>query len=195
MGGGYPHVDHHAARLAAHFEPKLHGGCECNLCGAYHGGVDRAAVVRAASRVAAAMPRSVELVYSGVEVGVEVVVGAPLARCTPPVDPCHQAFVDFAGTPGVGYFGWDPLTVLVAVRGAPAAGCSEARHGTSVLDAASGANRWVAGTDTNESYLVLHDAHGAAAAIDALLCDTPGREDESPVVRSPVAPIPAAAAA
>lgn len=99
---------------------------------------------------------------------------------TPQCDPCAAALITYEKGENRSRFSWDPLTTLVAVRGAAAAsttectGCDTERgccDGHNTIDAANGNNTWVVGPRTNQSFLVLHDAEKAGAAIDELLCD------------------------
>ena len=59
--------------------------------------------------------------------------------------------------PAVGYAGdrnsWDPVSVLVAVRG-PAPWYSIVRDGSNSADAANGVNQWLPGADRGHAYLV-----------------------------------------
>ena len=82
--------------------------------------------------------------------------------------------------PGSARKSWDPLAVLVAVRGANPA-WFESVPGTNSVDA-TGANTWVgaAGTNaTNQTYLSFHAKRGAAqraaveSTLDELLCAPP----------------------
>ena len=170
MGGGYPHTTSRATGASGRFAG---GACECNFCAAYNGGLDHAAASEASSRVVAALPPTVEVIFSGVEVGLRVVTGARLSRCAPPSSPCRQAFLDYEGGPSKGRFSWDPLTTLAAVRGPGGVACTVEASGANTVDPASGGNRWVDGTPRNESYLILRDAHAAGQAIDELLCESP----------------------
>ena len=168
-----------AMAAAAHGDAEMHGGlgCECNFCAAYNGGIDHAAASAASARVLARVPSSVEVVYSGLEVGLRVQSGGALSRCAPAADPCRQAFVDYEGGPGRSRFSWDPLTTLMAVRGPEAVACRACATGpcagVNSVDAASGRNAWKHGPPSNQSYLLLSDSHAAGRAIDELLCEPP----------------------
>lgn len=78
----------------------------------------------------------------------------------------------YAAYPGVGFAGdrlsWDPVSCLVAVRGA-APWYEVVSSGRNVVDAATGLNVWQAGGDTGHSYLVLKK--GAKAAVETALED------------------------
>ncbi len=171
MGGGYPHSDVTSAAVdAAGRYGRNANGCECNFCCAYNHGLDRAVASAASAYVVANVPPEVHVVYSGMEVGVRVLSGGPLTACAPKEDPCRQAFIDNEGA-GKSRFSWDPLTTLVAVRGPAAAACSYSDEGgRNTVDAATGTNKWVDGPPTNQTFLLLHNATAAGAAINELLC-------------------------
>ena len=175
MGGSYPSSSRSSS--GEHVPAIDEGGfCECNFCAAYNGGLDHRVASAASSRVVARLPASVDVIYSGVEVGLRVVSGAVLSRCTPASNPCRQAIVDYEGGVGKGRFSWDPLTTLMAVRGAAGVACTACGQGecagANSVNASTGANHWVHGAPTNSSYLLLRDAHAASAAIDELLCES-----------------------
>ena len=62
------------------------------------------------------MPPGVKMVFSGFEVGIEVMSGGALTSCAPTSSPCRHAYIDFNGEyndrPS-----WDPLTVYAAIVG------------------------------------------------------------------------------
>ena len=153
---------------------------ECNLCGcAWAGKRDADTSSAAAHWVVAHWPPSVRLVFSGFNIGVKVQSGGTPLSNMPADNPCRAAYVNYEGGPGKSRFSWDPLNTLAAVRGATAAHCSECYNcsgGVNTVDAATGANAWVAGSASNSSYLVLDDAVKAGAALDALLVRPPQRE-------------------
>ena len=122
-------------------------------------------------------------------VGDQVHTGGSLEGCAPASNPCRAAYINYCATlpngctdePAQGKgkfrFSWDPLTTLVAVRGASAAGngvteCTDC-DGRNSVDAASGNNHWVPGANANQTYLVLHSGLTAGNAIDKLLCQPP----------------------
>ncbi len=78
----------------------------------------------------------------------------------------------YAAYPGVGFAGdrlsWDPVSCLVAVRGA-APWYEVVSRGRNVVDAATGLNTWRAGGEQGHSYLVLKK--GAKAAVETALED------------------------
>ena len=118
-----------------------------------------------------AEPAASQLVWSGFEVGAQVRSGGRLTACAPAANPCRQAFVDNQGA-GKDRLSWDPLTTLIAVRGAAAGSCAACADcdGVNAIDAATGQNAWVAGPAANQSYVLLKDAQAAGDAIDNLLC-------------------------
>ena len=133
-------------------------------------------------------PREVKVLFSGFDVGVQVHSGAALTSCAPDNSPCRAAYVNYcennptgctAPTKGAGRnrFSWDPLTTLVAVRGASAASigvheCVDC-NGHNVVNATSGDNEWHSGQWANQTYLVLDDGEKAGAILDSLLCQPP----------------------
>lgn len=161
MGGRYP-------SSAGHL-------CECNLCSIYYGGIDHAAASRASADVINQLPPHVKVVYSGVEVGLQVVSGAALSSCAKPGNPCRQALINFEKGEGRGRYSWDPLTTLFAARDAAAVGCDECAYcdGVNIVQAADGTNAWKGGPHSNQSYLVLRDPGRAQRALDDLLCQPP----------------------
>ena len=108
MGGKYP--------------SSVGQGAECNVCGG--GGQDHAVGSAASSYVMAKWPRSVRLLWSGFNVGAPVQSGGRLTTCAPASNPCRQAFIDQMGA-GNSRDSWDPLTTLIAVRGAAAGHMAE----------------------------------------------------------------------
>lgn len=146
---------------------------ECNFCGCAHADEASAETAkRASAYVVANWPSSVPVLFSGFEVGVDVQSGGALSDCaSPDTSPCARAYVDYEGGPGRSRYSWDPLTTLIAVRGAEAGGCVVAQsNGTNVVNASTGRNAWASGPPANQSYLALRDANSAGDAIDALLC-------------------------
>lgn len=161
-------------------------GAECNMCGCYNGADATSAQTAASSSiyVFSHMAPTVKVLFSGGEVGVEIRTGAVLETCAEANNPCRRAFMDFkrdnpGGWAKGGRSSWDPLTILVAVRGASAAGngvteCDDCDGTNSVTE--GGNNHWVAGPPSNQTYLILHDANVAAKAIDTLLCQRPRQQ-------------------
>jgi hypothetical protein len=73
---------------------------------------------------------------------------------------------------------WDPLTTILAVRGAAAVSCEEVGQGGRNEVREDGSNYWVedAQDAPNQSYLLLLDAEAAGDIIDDLLCSPPARK-------------------
>ena len=157
MGGKYP------SSGVAH---------ECNLSGG--DGFDHKTASAASGYVFANMPPSTRILFLGFDVGVKVKTGGRLTQCAPVSNPLRQAFVDNQG-PGNDRCSWDPLTTLIAVRGAAAGACAECSDcdGTNAVDPSTGDNKWVPGPRSNQTYVVLQNATAAGIAIDDLLCTPP----------------------
>ena len=148
------------------------GFAECNFCG--NGGQDHKVGSAASAYVAAKWPRSVRVLWSGFNVGAPVQCGGALTSCAPPANPCRQAFIDQMGA-GNDRDSWDPLTTLIAVRGAAGGSMAECTNcdGYNEGNSTSGDNRWVPGPFANQSYLVEGDKDAAGKALDQLLCQPP----------------------
>ena len=107
--------------------------------------------------------------------------GAGFQQCAVARDPARPnpvtaAMDSYEGGPNKSRFSWDPLTTVVAVRGAAAMSCSECTDcdGTNRIDASTGDNTWVkSAAKTNQTFLVLHDGKAAGEALDKLLCQVP----------------------
>jgi hypothetical protein len=152
-----------------HLYTPIHSGCA-------HADKPSAATAAAASGyVFAHMPEEVKVIFSGFEVGINVISGAKLSSCAAETNPCRQAMIDYEGGPNKGRFSWDPLTTLVAVRGAAGGSCSECTDcaGRNAVDPQTGNNHWVQGEASNQTYLILNDAKAAGDAIEALVCQPP----------------------
>lgn len=129
------------------------------------------------SYAVAHMPPSVEQIFS--DIGDEIYHGGALTDCAPASSPCRQAYHDFHG-PSRGRNSWDPVAVLLAVRGAAAVNCSKVEAGgTNVVDR-RGANTWTAGHGTKQSVLALNgerpwrrERAAASAELERLLCAPP----------------------
>lgn len=129
-------------------------------------------------------PKDVPLMYSGAEMGAQVKTGGRLTTCAAPTNPVRVAYeaykaFDAACPPRSS---WDPLTVFYAVRGL---GHHWTRHvgGHNTVNGSTGANHWVDGAETQQSYLVLQagQAQMLAAELDELLCMPPGPQPGRPV--------------
>lgn len=168
-------------KLLAAMAGSYPSGSECNMMGG--GGADHATGAAASAYVYSHWPSSVKVLFSGFEVGIKVLTGAPIYDCAPPSSPIRQAFIDFVGY-GNTRPSWDPLTTLVAVRGSAAAACSECSDcaGKNSVDPISGKNTWLPGQPTNQTYLILNDADAAAENLNKLLCAAPVRRESSVLV-------------
>jgi inosine-uridine nucleoside N-ribohydrolase len=167
------------------------GGTECNLCGGGSNQHNHLVSSAASSFVAANWPT--KLIWSGFEVGIEVQSGgAGFQKCAVATEtnPIRAAMISYEHGPDKSRFSWDPLTTLVAVRGAEGASCSECTNcdGINVIDPRTGNNKWVSGAKTNQTYLILHDAKKAGDTLDALLCQGP----KAPTPAPPPTPPPPA---
>lgn len=148
------------------------GGVSCNLSGGV--GSDHAAGTASSVYAFTHWPASVQIVFSGFEVGVKVHTGGPIYDCVPESNPARQAFIDFVGY-GNTRPSWDPLTTMASVLGPEAVGtsfCSDC-DGTISVDPVLGSNAWVRGPPSNQTYLVLNNASFAEAAMNELLCQPP----------------------
>ena len=144
------------------------GFAECNFCG---GTTDHVTGSRDTYETYSQIPSQVEVVFSGFEVGLQVQSGARLSDCASANNPCRAAYIDYEGGTHKSRFSWDPLTTLVAVRGSSAAACTSHRTGYNVVNSTTGDNQWVENNvDSNQSYLILHNATFASNALDDLLC-------------------------
>lgn len=150
----------------------------CNLCGCVFENASAARPACAASGyVSAHLPSEVNVVFSGGDVGEFVRTGGRLATCASSDNPCRRAYLDYLANPpnsppSSTRPSWDPLTTLAAVRGAEAVGCSECTEcdGVAWVDPLTGADKWIRGPASNQTYLELQNATMAAEAIDDLLC-------------------------
>lgn len=116
MGGAYPK------------------GRGCNLEGGGNQGFglhNHYVASAASSYVAANWPPSSKIIWSGVEVGLRVQSGgagfqqACPAVANPKFNPCAAAVINYEHGANKSRFSWDPLTTLVAVRGAAAGSTAE----------------------------------------------------------------------
>ena len=162
MGGRYP------------------SGSECNLMGGLSNMHNHLVASAASSYVAAHWPLESKILWSGFEVGNRVQSGgANFQKCkvANATNPVRAAVVNYEHGPNKSRMSWDPLTTLIAVRGAHAGSCSEtgSPQGANVIDPINGTNKWVNDSKRagNQSYLLLHDAGAAGAVIDSLLCQGP----------------------
>ena len=144
------------------------GFAECNFCG---GTTDHVTGSRDTYDTFSQIPSEVEVVFSGFEVGVQVQSGGRLSDCASVNNPCRAAYIDYEGGRHKSRFSWDPLTTLVAVRGAAAGACSSHHTGYNVVNSTTGDNQWIDnGMEKNQSYLILRNGTFASNALDDLLC-------------------------
>jgi hypothetical protein len=75
------------------------------------------------------------------------------------IDGRFSAMITYEHGPDRSRFSWDPLTTLVAVRGARAVHTAECSNcdGVNVINATDGTNAWKDGSKSNQTYLVLLD--------------------------------------
>ena len=131
--------------------------------------------------VVANLPSSVSVFFLGNEVGSRIMTGARLTSCSSSTNPCRQAYIHYLGGPNINRPSWDPLTTLVAVRGAAAVHLGTGVDGMNSADNRGG-NRWQPGPRSNQTYLTVQSIKlGAAAAeVDKLLCQVPRAHASSP---------------
>lgn len=105
-----------------------------------------------------------EIIFLGFEVGVEVVAGGSL-----PHDDLLYRVMDAHGS-AAGRYMWDPLTLVIALQGSPAAaGFGEVR-GTNSVDPATGANHFTPDPAGKHRYVTLqHEASWYAERLDKVL--------------------------
>jgi purine nucleosidase len=124
-----------------------------------------------------AWPSSVKQIFSGV--GGDVMHGAWLEDCAAKGNPCRQAFEDW-GVAGRGRSSWDPIAVMIAVRGVAGFHCKEVGQGghqTFPTGGHDGVEHWVGGSASNQTF-VQYTGSNAQGKIDfelnQLLCQPPG---------------------
>ena len=149
---------------------------ECNLWeGCSASGTTRDAVNN--------LPKSLRVVYIGQEIGYEILHGAALSTCTLANNPCRHAYVSYLDGTYRDRFSWDPLTLLIAVRGIAAVpGIDECIrpdmtcHGWPTVNA-RGSNGWEEDATSPQMYVQLspklNERAAATVAMDDLLCQTP----------------------
>jgi hypothetical protein len=122
-------------------------------------------------------PSSVKQIFSGV--GGDVMHGDWLEGCAANGNPCRQAFENW-GVAGRGRSSWDPIAVLIAVRGVAGVHCKEVGQGghqTFPADRRDGVEHWVGGSASNQTF-VQYSGSGAQGKIsfelNQLLCQPPG---------------------
>lgn len=128
----------------------------------------------------AQLPAEVQVVFSGAEVGSQIKTGGSFSKCAPAANPCRAAFAQY-GVGRDGHASFDPANTLLGVRGAPGSGLPNPPYtingtgGRNVAERLTGANTWVPGPGSNQTYTELaqpaaSSAKAIGAAIDALLC-------------------------
>ena len=153
---------------------------ECNVCECdrWRGGC---ASSESAQFALAHLPASLRVLYLGQEVGLRVMHGAALTTCASDDNPARQAYIDYLQGPYRDRFSWDPLMLLVAVRGVGAVpGLTEAPDVGRAVMHDDCTNGWQAVADgtARQSYLTLDGATDAqleamGGMIDALICQAP----------------------
>jgi hypothetical protein len=123
-------------------------------------------------------PKSVKQIFSSV--GGDVLHGSALSTCAGFGNPYKQAFEDW-GVATSGRSAWDPIAVLIAVRGAAGVHTAEYDVGGFMTVADSGEETWTppsgGGPTYNQSRIRYSGDNAQAlitAEINALLCKPPG---------------------
>jgi hypothetical protein len=112
------------------------------------------------------------IVFSGYEVGKEIVTGRSL-RHTPLANPVREAYRLWENALETGRASWDQTAVLYAVRGL--ADCWSLRHGACQVDDL-GTTSWTSDTNGPHAYLVAErPAEDLALLIDGLMASAPKR--------------------
>jgi hypothetical protein len=119
-------------------------------------------------------PSNVKQLFSGV--GGDVLHGGWLDGCGSNGNPVRQSFEDW-GVKGVGRSSWDPITVMIAVRGAAGVFCKEDNYGEGymTLDEA-GHENWNSGSGTSQGR-ISYDGNSQGKIsflLNELLCKPPG---------------------
>eukprot|EP00039_Didymoeca_costata_P014589 m.237248 g.237248 ORF g.237248 m.237248 type:complete len:515 (+) comp16055_c1_seq3:155-1699(+) len=119
-------------------------------------------------------PPSVKQIFNSL--GGDVLHGGWLNGCAGYGSPFRQAFEDW-GVGGVGRSSWDPITVMMAVRGVEGIYCKEQDVGGFMKVAESGEETWNPGTGHNQSRAAYASADSQALIsfkLNELLCKPPG---------------------
>lgn len=138
------------------------------------------------------LPRSVQVLFLGWDVGAHTYSGARMSSCYDETNPCRQAYIDYLGGPNRARASWDPMTTLAVIRGEEAAHVHRCRNcnGTNWVDA-SGGNSWIFGEYANQWWVTIggeEERRAAGAVLDDLYCQTPLRQLRPPNL--PPAPSP-----
>jgi hypothetical protein len=120
------------------------------------------------------MPDSVEQVFSSL--GGDFQTGGPLSGCASTNSPCRKAYEDWAGAWN-GRNSWDPLAVLVAVRGESQSHVKNDNVGWKMSVDEMGHEDFEYATGNNQSRVNYRDGSSSGSLkqeIDDLLCKDPG---------------------
>lgn len=162
-GGRYPNSN------LMHYEWNFGGGCVWGSPSCPH-------TPRWTKTVVDGWPDTVPITFSGFELGAGVLTGGRMEQCAPEWNPCRQALelykkADQNCPPRPS---WDSITTLYAANGVERWG---ERHqgGYNLINGTDGANEWVDGPPTHQSYLALQlgKADALGNEIDELLCTDP----------------------
>lgn len=122
-------------------------------------------------------PASVKQIFT--PMGGDVQHGQWLSTCAAHGNPCRQAFEDWlGGSSAHGRHSWDPIAVMIAVRGAEGVHCKEVDQGGHNVVNEAGQERWVQGTGANQSRIAYLDGKAQVKIsfeLNQLLCKAPGR--------------------
>lgn len=118
-------------------------------------------------------PSTVKQIFS--PVGGDVLHGDWLTGCAGTGNPVRQAFEDWLG-PNNGRSSWDPIAVLIAVRGASGVHCKEVGQGGHNVVDVTGKETWVDGTSSNQSRIEYDGPVQSSIQfeLNELLCKPPG---------------------
>lgn len=170
MGGCYPSCTYY--NVSFKYEWNFGGGCLFGSASCPYTPAWTKAVLET-------WPAEVPLTFSGFEMGYQVKTGGRLPTCATPRNPlrvAYEAYKAFDAECPPDY-SWDPLTVLYALRGLRGHWTKHV-DGHNTVDDATGANNWVDGEETTQSYLILEpgQAQVLEAEVDELLCMAPGEQ-------------------
>lgn len=163
MGGRYP------SSRVMHYQWNFGGGCAW-------GSQQCPETPTWTKTVVEGWPDVVPMTFIGYEVGLNVLTGSKLKRCVSEKNPCRFAVERFSEvdpkvppTPS-----GDPITILYATLGLQKWG-ERHRGGINKIDENDGANEWVDGGLSHQSYLAMLPGkqEGLAEQIDQLLCSAP----------------------
>lgn len=119
------------------------------------------------------MPTDLEIMFSGFELGVQVLTGAPMTKQLPETSPCRKAYIDLVGENN-DRPSWDPVTTLYAVQGVQP-WWNDTSLGYNNVTSCNGNNDWVSdGVDHSQAYLTTLEAPSQVAdVINQLLLQPP----------------------